>query len=244
MAAARRGSQRVRSPIPPASRAVTRAGRSQMPVVSHDFVERLHTRELPTIDIAGRVGCSQRRVQQILVELGYSQQNGPPAPSPALMKWIVSHEMKRHGPNYGYKLLRGALRAYWPHLSFPRRAVMAVMREVEPRAYVARRCVPLHLPPRCQRALPCSQKNEARGARLTRCVGRLQRVHQAKDAAAPLPRGPLHVQHAHGPRLQAAGVRPVHRRANTTHPTSPQRKKVGSENFPAFRKRSTEFPKM
>ena len=78
-----------------------------------------------TCTIAHNVGCSRRWVQQIVVAAGLLPRVLPVHPD---LVAIVTFEMARHGPNYGRRMLLGALRAHYPGWRWSRHAVAAVMR--------------------------------------------------------------------------------------------------------------------
>lgn len=89
-----------------------------------------------TAAIAAAEGCTVRRVQQIVAEAGMQ----PPAlPLHPQFEAVVQYEMLRHGPNYGFNMLLGALLSHWPSWRWPRERVVAEMRRVDPVAYEARR---------------------------------------------------------------------------------------------------------
>ena len=63
-----------------------------------------------TAAIAAAEGCTVRRVQQIVAEAGMQ----PPAlPLHPQSEAVVQYEMLRHGPNYGFNMLLGALLSHW-----------------------------------------------------------------------------------------------------------------------------------
>jgi hypothetical protein len=102
-----------------------------------DVVQHWHSGDT-TAGIAEQLGCTQRRVQQILSHAGAFAQRRPVHPQ---LAEVVQYEATRHGANYGYQMLLGALRAHHGHgrWSFPRRQVYAVLHELNPEAYEARR---------------------------------------------------------------------------------------------------------
>ena len=79
--------------------------------------------------------CTQRRVQQIVQDAGITETKPDVHPD---LEAVVLHEVRRHGANYGVKMLLGALRAHHPGWSFPRRAVLAVLQAADPGAARAR----------------------------------------------------------------------------------------------------------
>ena len=98
---------------------------------------------MSTSDIALQLGCTQRRIQQILAFLRPPSAAGP-SPQPqtlaadALLE-IVNQEIQRHGDYYGVQMLLGVLRQWHPNYHFPRRAVAAAAAALRPEAYRARR---------------------------------------------------------------------------------------------------------
>ena len=71
----------------------------------------LHADGWSTARIACELGVSQRRVQQLVAAAGGSAIREPKHPD---FESVVNYEAERHGPNYGYKMLLGALRAHHP----------------------------------------------------------------------------------------------------------------------------------
>lgn len=98
-----------------------------------------------TAEIADGLGCSQRRVQQLLAANGvWTEASTASAAALGLpthpdLETVVLFEYERHGHNYGWKMLLGALRAHHPGWGFPRRQVYAVLRAASPSAFEARR---------------------------------------------------------------------------------------------------------
>ena len=90
-----------------------------------------------TASIATRLGCSRRHVQQVVSDAGLLP-NGV-RPLHARLQEVVRFEVSRHGPNYGWAMLRGALQAHYPEWRWPRGAVTEVLRELNPQAHSARR---------------------------------------------------------------------------------------------------------
>ena len=107
------------------------------------LVVEAFTAGMSTGDIALQLGCTQRRIQQILAFLRPPSAAGPsPQPqSPAAdaLFEMVSQEIQRHGDYYGVQMLLGALRQWHPEHHFPRRAVAAAAAALRPEAYRARR---------------------------------------------------------------------------------------------------------
>ena len=96
----------------------------------------LHADGWSTAHIASELGVSQRRVQQLVAAAGSYHGRAPKHPD---FESVVMYEAERHGPNYGYKMLLGALHAHHPGWSWPRRAVYDVLHRKDPEAFEARR---------------------------------------------------------------------------------------------------------
>ena len=96
----------------------------------------MHEKGWPTAAAAGALGCTQRRVQQILSAAGCFAAALPVHPD---FDAVVMYEAERHGPNYGYKMLLGALRHHHPGWAWARRPVYEVLHRLDPEAYEARR---------------------------------------------------------------------------------------------------------
>jgi hypothetical protein len=96
----------------------------------------LHDAGMSTAHIAGNLGITQRRVQQMVAVVGGFAARLPQHPDFAD---VVAFEVDRHGPNYGYKMLLGALRAHHPGWAWARRQVYDVLHQLNPAAYEARR---------------------------------------------------------------------------------------------------------
>ena len=94
-------------------------------------VPRLFDAAISTQEIATAVGLSQRRVQQIVAEGGL-RPAAKPVPSRRELHRILKLEVARHGGNYGWGMLRGALAAHHPGYSFPRRRVLVALRKLFP----------------------------------------------------------------------------------------------------------------
>ena len=86
-------------------------------------------------EIARELRITRRRVQSVLAGAGLVRQLLPEHPNLAN---VVRFEAARHGANYGWTMLLGALRAHYPGWGFPRRAVYTVLRQCNPRAAAAR----------------------------------------------------------------------------------------------------------
>lgn len=90
-----------------------------------------------TVEIAQAVGCTQRNVQQILKRVDAF---APVAPVHPDLVEVVRYHAEKCGPNYGWNMLLGSLRSlYGCAWSFPRRQVYAVLHDLNPEAYAARR---------------------------------------------------------------------------------------------------------
>ena len=111
--------------------------------IDERFVAQAASAGMSTSDIALQLGCTQRRIQQILAFLRPPSAAGP-SPQPqtlaadALLE-IVNQEIQRHGDYYGVQMLLGVLRQWHPNYHFPRRAVAAAAAALRPEAYRARR---------------------------------------------------------------------------------------------------------
>jgi hypothetical protein len=82
-------------------------------------------------DIAALVGLCERRVRQIVAQAGL-RPVAKPVPSTRLMYRIILTEVRRHGGGYGWGTLCGALRAHHARYHFPRRRVLAALRDLFP----------------------------------------------------------------------------------------------------------------
>ena len=113
--------------------------------IDPELVAQAASAGMSTGDIALQLGCTQRRVQQILAFLKPALNAGclPPQPQPAgpdALLDMVRQEIQRHGDYYGVQMLLGALRQWHPEHYFSRRAVAAAAATLRPEAYRARRC--------------------------------------------------------------------------------------------------------
>lgn len=82
-------------------------------------------------DIAPLVNLSERRVRQIVAEAGL-RPVAKPIPPRRLMDQIIRTEVRRHGGGYGWGTLCGALRVHHARYHFPRRRVLAALRDLFP----------------------------------------------------------------------------------------------------------------
>jgi hypothetical protein len=94
-------------------------------------VPRLFEDGLSTREIASVVSLTPRRVQQIVAQAGLRPATKPIPPRRELFR-IVKREVRRHGGNYGWGMLHGALVAHHPGYRLPRRRVLAALRELFP----------------------------------------------------------------------------------------------------------------
>ena len=91
-------------------------------------------------DIGLRLGITQRRVQQLLVELhGPAFPDRLPKPPREELFTLVQKEIDRHGDHWGRSMLEGALVDQNPQWSFSRRELTRAMSELRPEAFDARR---------------------------------------------------------------------------------------------------------
>lgn len=95
-------------------------------------VPQLFNRGLEVKQIAPMVGLCERRVRQIVAEAGL-RPPPKPIPTPAELDRIILSEAARHGGNYGFGVLNGALRAYHRQYRFPRRRVLEALQRLLPR---------------------------------------------------------------------------------------------------------------
>jgi len=112
------------------------AGAAPPPRVSASAVVQLYQGGECTRDIALGQGCTRRRVQQILAGAGLLLGLTPVHPD---AERVIHFEVARHGPNYGGRMLLGALKAHHPGWHWSRDAVYAVLRSCNPAAHAARR---------------------------------------------------------------------------------------------------------
>ena len=94
-------------------------------------VPRLYEAGLNSQEIASAVGLGQRRVQQIVAKAGL-RPAAKPIPPRRQLRRILKLEVARHGGNYGWGMLHGALVAHHPGYRLPRRRVLAALRELFP----------------------------------------------------------------------------------------------------------------
>ena len=106
------------------------------PRVSPDAVVEAYRDGVSAKEIADILSVTLRRVQQILAAEGALPQRLPTHPR---LADLIRYEAMRHGPNYGFRMLTGALRARHPGYTFPQRAVVAALRAAAPRAFRDRR---------------------------------------------------------------------------------------------------------
>lgn len=95
-----------------------------------------HSRD--TARVAALTGLTRRRVQQVVAAAGLSGRERL-LPLHPRFNDIVNFEVTRHGANYGYKMLLGVLKAHHADWRWPREAVQAALRAVDPAASDARR---------------------------------------------------------------------------------------------------------
>ena len=109
--------------------------------IDEQLVARADAAGCGTLVIAKSLGCTQRRVQQILARLRppRAASQTPPRAPPGELVSRVAREIQRHGDYYGVQMLLGALRQWHPEYHFPRRAVAAAAAMLRPAAYNARR---------------------------------------------------------------------------------------------------------
>lgn len=185
--------------------------------IDPELVAQAASAGMSTGDIALQLGCTQRRVQQILAFIrpalavsGLSPQPQPAEPD-ALLD-MVRQEIQRHGDFYGVQMLLGALRQWHPEHYFSRRAVAAAAATLRPEAYRARRCekaresLRLLESTRATMLLHTFRDPRIPPTMLLRPCG-AQGMGNCTSRASPLSCELLLLLVAHGPGLQDGGLR-------------------------------------